>query len=123
MNIILIGPISENVERAKRVFTLAEKLLTEQGHTVVSNPMRNHTPGKSEAWYMQRSLNKICGLVNGNTKDLCAVILPNSGNSDGAKCEIALVKKLRIDYVTIYGMLDLATCDIILQEYNRKEVN
>jgi len=93
-NVILIGPVSGNVEKAKKVFSIAEVCLHKMGHLVVHNPMRNHVAGKSEAEYMKASLSKICNLVN--TDNLVAVLLPNWKMSNGAFCEAVLCKKLGI---------------------------
>ena len=96
MNIILIGPVSGNIERAKRVFATAERAFVEEGHVVVQNPMRDHVGGKSEAEYMQESLSRICQLVIDKTPDLIAVVLPYWSKSDGAVCEAELCRKLKI---------------------------
>ncbi len=110
MNIILIGPVSDNVERAKRVFALAEKLLTKAGHTVVHNPMRDHVAGLTEAQYMARSLTAICELKDKHSSDLNFFALPVWQLSKGAFCEIALCEKLNLK------MIDGETRKMILTE-------
>jgi hypothetical protein len=96
VNIILIGPVSGNVERAKRVFTQAEREYRVRGHNVVQNPMRNHVAGHSEAWYMKQSLSNICNLVDEDTPELLAVLLPGWGCSKGSIAEYWLCEKLGI---------------------------
>jgi hypothetical protein len=96
LNIILIGPVSMNIERAKLVFTTVERACVEEGHVVVQNPMRNHIAGKSEAEYMKESLSRICQLVIDNKPNLIAIILPHWDLSGGALCEIDLCRKLHI---------------------------
>jgi hypothetical protein len=96
MNIILIGPVSKDIERAKFLFTSVERACVEEGHVVVQNPMRDHIAGKSEAEYMQESLSRICQLVIDNKPNLIAIILPHWDHSEGALCEIDLCRKLHI---------------------------
>jgi len=77
VNIILIGPVSGNVERARELFSDVERgIIEEKGDVVVHNPMRDHEAGHSEAWYMKQSLSSICDLVDAKTPNLLAVLLP-----------------------------------------------
>jgi hypothetical protein len=126
MNIILIGPVSDNVERAKRVFALAEKLLTEAGHIVVHNPMRDHMAGLTEAQYMAQSLSSICNLKGeGRIRGtLCAFLLPSFRDSMGSICEYWLCLKLGIWTQTTDSKRTFPQelCEQIIQEHNRKEV-
>ena len=100
MNVILIGPVSGNIELAKHVFRAVETACIKTGNVVVQNPMRDHVGGKSEAEYMQESLSRICQLVIDETPDLAAILLPGWENSDGATCEAALCRKLGIRVFT-----------------------
>jgi hypothetical protein len=122
MNIILIGPVSDNVERAKRVFALAEKLLTEAGHTVVHNPMRDHVPGLTEAQYMAKSLTAICEASDRYCDDLFAMTLPWHTESLGCSCEFMLMKKLLIQVIHSSEMLGSVKCSSLYIEHHRKEV-
>ncbi len=96
MNIILIGPVSGDVERAHDLFMQLEEEFVVSGDDVVHNPMRDHEGGHSEAWYMKKSLASICDLVEAKTPELLAVVLAGWEKSDGSKAEVALCKKLGI---------------------------
>jgi len=115
MNIILIGPVSDNVERAKRVFALAEKLLTEAGHTVVHNPMRDHVPGLTEAQYMQKSLTAICE-ASDRYRYLIACNMPGAF-SLGCAIENTLCQKLGMQRDRI---INPSIYEKLYKEHNRK---
>ena len=96
INIILIGPVSNDVERAHYLFQQIEEEIIGAGDKVVHNPMRDHIPGMTEAWYMRRSLCNICDLVDANTPKLKALLLEGWRDSLGSLAEYHLCRKLGI---------------------------
>ena len=119
LNVILIGPVSGDINRAKRVFALAERLCIETNHLVVHNPMRDHVGGRTEAEYMQESLSHICQLVIEGTPNLMAIVLPQWFKSKGSRTESLLCEKLDIPVVST-GAIGVENRDKIVNEYNRK---
>jgi hypothetical protein len=98
-NIILIGPVSNDVERAHYLFQQIEEEIIGAGDKVVHNPMRDHIPGMTEAFYMRRSLCNICDLVDANTPKLKAMVMRGWEKSRGSITEFHLCAKLGIHIV------------------------